>query len=118
MALKTPIMEVGTSMSGRRKIYSEPVHVGWVAKKIMAGLRHRKNDEMGLVLDIWRNAVGEAIAANTLPARIQGDTLWVNVDNSVWIHELQFLKEDILSSVNAMMEGKSFSDIRFKIGRV
>ena len=105
-------------MAGRRKIYTEPVQVGLVAKKIMAGLRHRKDDEMGMVLDVWQRAVGDAIAANTRPARIKGDTLWVNVDNSVWIHELQFLKEDILSSLNAMLEDKVFSEIRFKIGRI
>jgi predicted nucleic acid-binding Zn ribbon protein len=104
-------------MASRRRLYVEPVPVGLVAKKIMAGFRHRSDGDLGLVLDVWARAVGDAIAANTLPVRLKGNILWVHVDSSVWIQELQFLKNDMLSGLNTLLEKELVGDIKFKIGR-
>ena len=104
-------------MPGRKKIYTDPVPVGSVVKKVIAGFRHRKDGDLGLILDVWPEAVGQAIAANTRPSRLAGNVLWVIVDSSVWIQELQFLKKDIVSQLNARLEKRLVEDLKFKIGR-
>ena len=105
------------AMPIKKKIVAEPVPVGLVVKKIISGFRHRKDGDLGLILDVWPEAVGHAIAANTRPARLAGDVLWVHVDSSVWIQELRFLKTDIVDSLNARLEGTVVTDLKFKIGK-
>jgi predicted nucleic acid-binding Zn ribbon protein len=55
-------------------------------------------------------------AANAQPAAFKGDLLLVHVTNSTWIHQLQFLKHDIISKLNAALGKPMITEIKFKIG--
>ena len=51
------------------------------------------------VATAWRRAVGERVARRALPVRQRGDTLFVRVATSSWLHELQMLTPNILESL-------------------
>jgi predicted nucleic acid-binding Zn ribbon protein len=68
--------------------------------------------------DAWNCAVGPQIGAKAQPDRLRDDVLYVRVANSVWMHELQFMKQDIISKLNGILGGTNISQIRFFIGEV
>jgi predicted nucleic acid-binding Zn ribbon protein len=57
----------------------------------------------GRVLLLWKDAVGEAVAAHTRPLRVRDGTLVVSADDSVWKQEIGFLRGDILQKLNLQM---------------
>jgi predicted nucleic acid-binding Zn ribbon protein len=68
--------------------------------------------------DTWNRAVGPQIAAKAQPDRIKDDILYVRVVNSVWMHELQFMKQDIMAKLNEVPGAARIGQIRFFIGEV
>lgn len=70
------------------------------------------------LVNAWNRAVGPQIGAKAQPDRLRGDVLYVRVANSVWMHELQFMKQDIISKLNGIPGGTKVAQIRFFIGEV
>lgn len=66
----------------------------------------------------WRALVGEVVAAHTWPARIKFRKLYVAVDNSVWLHQLLYLKTTLRENIQAQMEELQLEDIIFRIGEI
>ena len=66
----------------------------------------------------WKGLVGEVVAAHTWPARIKFRKLHVAVDNSVWLHQLLYLKATLMENIQAQMEELQLEDIIFRIGEL
>jgi len=69
----------------------------------------------------WEEIVGPDISLHTSPGIVQGGTLFVNVDHSVWCHHLTMMKEDIINKVNnfairSFATEKIIRNIRFQAG--
>jgi predicted nucleic acid-binding Zn ribbon protein len=69
------------------------------------------------VLDVWGEVVGPRIAANTRPATYRDSKLFVQVATTIWMHELSFMKEEILRRLNARLGEKVIEDIVFSLAR-
>ncbi len=70
------------------------------------------------LIDAWNRAVGPQIGAKAQPDRLRDDVLYVRVCTSVWMHELQFMKQDIIARLNEVLGSPAVSQIRFFIGEV
>jgi Protein of unknown function (DUF721). len=70
------------------------------------------------LLNFWDRAVGPQVAAQTYPEDIRRGILQVRVSSSVWMHQLQFLKEDILRKLHDVMGSDSVKGFRFSIGEI
>lgn len=70
------------------------------------------------LIEIWGQAVGPQIASQSRPEHLRGELLLVKVANSVWRHQLHFLKEEIIDKVNTCLGKTSVKDIRFVIGQL
>ena len=70
------------------------------------------------VFDIWEEAVGTRIARHSQPRGFRDHTLWVTVDNSIWMHQLTFLEGQIKEKLNQMMGSPLVEKIRFQIGEI
>ena len=70
----------------------------------------------------WPEIAGEQIAAHTCPDGIRFRKLYLIVENSVWLHQLTFLKPTLLESINAAAAGPGGSpavtDIVLRVGEV
>lgn len=66
----------------------------------------------------WKGLVGEVVAAHTWPTRIKFRKLHVAVDNSVWLHQLLYLKATLMENIQAQMEELQLEDIIFRIGEI
>ncbi|NOY52129.1 MAG: DUF721 domain-containing protein [Deltaproteobacteria bacterium] len=64
----------------------------------------------------WEKVVGEKIAAHTHPDFISGKSLFMIVDHPTWMHQLNFLKEQLLSNINRELRTQPITEIRFRLG--
>ena len=69
------------------------------------------------VLEIWEEVVGSRIASNARPVAYRDSKLFVQVKTTTWIHELSFMREDILTRLNAKLGAKVIEDIVFSLAR-
>jgi predicted nucleic acid-binding Zn ribbon protein len=99
-----------------RKQRKDFVHIGNIIGDVLKQFRSASDGELTRVWHIWDEVVGGTIAANAQPVAFKGDLLLVHVTSSAWIHELQFLKADIVSRLNAALGKPMVSEIKFKIG--
>lgn len=103
-------------MNDKRKRISSAVPIGSVIDQILGTKRPKTAAGVARVFQLWERAVGEIIAANARPAAFKDKILLVHVNSSPWLHQLQFLKEEIIKKVNAALIDESIDDIKFKIG--
>jgi predicted nucleic acid-binding Zn ribbon protein len=94
------------------------VHIGSVLRDVLKKSRLETDTSLIKVWDIWQEAVGDVIAANTRPAAFKGNLLIVNATSSSWLQQLRFLKPEILQKVNHVLGNVSVKDIKFKVGPV
>jgi hypothetical protein len=102
----------------RRSAQSKPEIIGAILRKVLKkrNIPHTSTDRR--LLDLWAEAVGPQIAARTLPEAIKRGTLNVRVSSPVWLHQLQFLKEEILVKVNALSGKEEIRSLYLSIGEV
>lgn len=65
----------------------------------------------------WKNVVDKDVASCSKPLKIVKDTLWLEVENSTWMQQLQFEKLRILEAINATLKLSRIRDIRFVLPR-
>jgi len=105
-------------MKKDRRNKREFVHIGDIIDKAIKNYRIESDEEISHVWSLWNGLVGEAIAKNAQPAAFKGKLLLVHVTSSTWMHQLQFMKEEIKAKVNNALEKNLIEEIKFKIGSV
>lgn len=66
----------------------------------------------------WKEIVGNSLAMQTKPRFIRNQILFLDVSNSVWMQQLQFLKPTLLKNINNFLGESFIKDIRFRIGKI
>ena len=61
---------------------------------------------------VWSEIVDSETGAHARPLKIVNDVLWVEVDNSAWVQQLQFKKLELLDLLNHHLRVSYFTDIR------
>jgi len=61
----------------------------------------------------WDKIVDRTTAQHARPLKIVRNIFWVEVDNSSWMHQLQFQKVQILESLNTALVSSCLKDIKF-----
>ncbi len=72
-------------------------------------------DRQGPALDIWPKAVGEHLARRSWPVSLRKGVLLVQVSDSVWMHELQMQKHQILERISSLEGGQEIRDLRWTV---
>ena len=102
----------------RRARQIKPEMLGEILGKILKkrNIPHTATDRH--LLDIWRRAVGPHIAAQTHPDTLKRGVLFVRVSAPVWLHQLQFMKEEILGRIGKLCGPEEVRNLRFCIGEI
>ena len=102
----------------RRVRQSKPEILGEILHKILKkrNIPHATTDRH--LLNIWRRAVGLQIAAQTHPDTLKRGSLFVRVSAPVWLHQLQFMKEEILGRVNELSGQEEVRNLFLTIGEL
>jgi len=66
----------------------------------------------------WVSIVGEPIASNTWPDQIRYKKLYLLVHNSVWLHQLTFLKPTLVQKLNGAAGGEFITEIVLRVGEI
>ena len=66
----------------------------------------------------WVSIVGEPIASNTWPDQIRYKKLYLLVHNSVWLHQLTFLKPTLIQKLNGAAGGELVTEIVLRVGEI
>ena len=86
---------------------------------ILPGLLRDKKWETQLdlhsIFPKWQEVVDEETARYGVPQKIVRGTLWVEVENSIWLQQLQYKKVVLLDTINAFLKKSSIKDIRFTL---
>lgn len=89
---------------------------------ILSGLAKRLGLESRLaelrVQRDWREMIGEPIASHAWPVQIRFKKLYLVVENSVWLHQLTFLKPVLLEKLRAAIGPDLLSEIVMRVGEV
>jgi len=102
----------------RRTKRIKPEILGEILRKILKkrNIPHTATDRY--LLDTWRRAVGPQIAAQTHPDTLKRGILFVRVSAPVWLHQLRFMKEEILGKINELNGKEAVRSLFFTIGDI
>jgi len=89
---------------------------------VLSGLARRLGLESKLlesrIRREWSAIVGEPIASNTWPDHIRYKKLYVRVHNTVWLHQLTFLKPALVQKLNSVAGTNLIADIVLRVGEL
>jgi len=91
-------------------------HIGSIIADVLKTFRRESDGELVQVWQVWDEIVGDVIADNARPAAFKGKILLVHVSSSTWIHQLQFLKKEMIAKLNHSLGKALIDDLKFKIG--
>ncbi len=95
---------------------SDFVQIGNVIDGVLKSFRSEPDYALTKIWHLWNEVAGETIASNARPAAFRGSLLIVHVNSATWIHQLQFLKNDLTAKLNAALGKSLVEEIKFKIG--
>lgn len=75
----------------------------------------QKQLDMYSLFSEWEKIVDRTTADHARPLKVQRGVFWIEVDNSSWLHQLQFEKINILEKLNAALELSRITDIKFSV---
>ncbi len=102
----------------RRASQKIPQKLGDILQHILKKQKIPVHFEDQTLRHIWNRAVGPQISAQTSPEHIKRGALRVKVATSVWMHQLQFMKEEILRKFNQYSGRDPIATIHFSLGEM
>jgi predicted nucleic acid-binding Zn ribbon protein len=69
------------------------------------------------VVDEWPRLVGPRVAHHTRAVAYRSGTVHVEVEGSAWMHELGFLKRELIREINRQLGSDQVRDVRFLMPR-
>ncbi len=102
--------------------YNPPMHSFTSFHSILQGLARSQGFDVRLweyrLQTQWRDIVGDVLAVHTWPTRIRFRKLFIAVDNSVWLHQLMYLKSTLMEKIQSEAPDLYLRDIVFRIGEI
>ncbi len=80
---------------------ARPEKVGGLIETMFARLGIAEKVERASVVAEWEDLVGSHIARVARPVRVQGDTLFVEVESASWRMELSMMRPQLMRKLNA-----------------
>lgn len=107
-----------TRMEKKRPATHTVTPIGRVLATILDQCRSNNGGGIVHLAQVWTKAVGPPISDHAKPFAVKGTLLLVHVSSSAWLHQLQFLKADLLDKLNGGLTHQRIEDIKFKIGPI
>jgi predicted nucleic acid-binding Zn ribbon protein len=89
--------------------------LGQAAQRVVKGRLGKRLGECDAV-KVWPEAVGQRVAQRCVALGIKSGILYVAVPTSVWLTELNALKEKLIRKVNEKLGDEVVKGIKFQIG--
>ena len=92
---------------------SETESVGTILSRVLEKKNFKRIIDQQYLLGEWAAVVGERIACKSEAKKIVDGSLIVEVENSMWMQELSFMKEDLMNRIKKFPAGNEIEEIRF-----
>ena len=89
--------------------------MGSILRDTLQPYREQYSDKLDLLLGKWPVVAGAVLALHCRPFALKERKLFVKVDGAAWLHHVQFLKADLIASVNREIPSLTIDDIHFKV---
>jgi predicted nucleic acid-binding Zn ribbon protein len=83
-----------------------------VVEKVLKKYRLTGDLDAYKVFHMWGDLVGDRIATHARPVRIDRFTLFVEVDDPLWLTQLKYMKADILGKIDVTIKQGALRDVR------
>jgi hypothetical protein len=104
----TPL-EVAQAVCARR--------AGELLPKVLTGYRVEQRRGEVEIVKVWNNLIDPTITAHAQPVGLNKGTLFVNVDNNVWLSEIvRYRRKEILDRLQHSFGREVIARISFRIG--
>ena len=104
----TPL-EVAQAVCARR--------AGDLLTKVLAGYRVEQRRGEVEIVKVWNNLIDPNVTAHAQPVGLNKGTLFVNVDNNVWLSEIvRYKRKEILERLQHSFGREVIARISFRIG--
>lgn len=102
----------------RRGTTAKPQQLGEILARVTAKMHIPHEAKDPRLLSLWQQAVGPIISSQTHPLGIKRGILQVRVSAPVWLHQLQFLKEEIIGKFNELSPSHNVRQLKLVIGDI
>ena len=85
--------------------------LGQALEKMLKRFKLKDKYEETKTLEDWENLVGQTIAADTSPSKIEKGKLFIKVDSPSWRNQLLFQKDYIKKQINQKMDKNLIKEI-------
>ena len=91
--------------------------VGAVMPKVLGQLRIEQRQAEAEIVRVWNNLIDPTITVHAQPTSIARGTLFVTVDNSVWLDEIvRYRRKEILARLQHSFGRELIQRISFRVG--
>lgn len=97
---------------------SPPQHVKETIQKVLEEAREKSGAENDLLMEAWNTIIQREIKQHATITRFQNGTLFLNIDTSVWMYEIENkYKKKILASLQNKLGKNVIKKIVLNIGQ-
>ena len=93
-------------------------HISDILRRVLKRMRIEDRMEEAGLFQVWDDVVGSRIARHTKPDRIIKGRLAVIAENSSYIQEYSFLRNEIKKKLNARLGKEVVREIVFRTGEI
>jgi hypothetical protein len=104
-------------IAGRQRYLGGPQPLAEAVAQLMASRGYARVQSAAALDQVWNDAVGQTLAANSRPGNLRRGVLEVIVANSAVMQELEFIKRKILKELTTLTP-KKIRNLRFRVGPV
>lgn len=88
-----------------------------IVSKLMEDMKLDRRRADAEIVKVWNHMVDPNITAHAQPVKLHNGTLFVDVDNSVWLDEIvRYRRHDILRRLQSSFGSEQIRRISFRIG--
>lgn len=111
-----PRSPLGTAWR-KKGVRSDRAHpLGEVLDAILVDRRLARGVPVGRLVRDWEAVVGPALAAVTLPLRLDRGTLMVRASTAAWAAQVRFLSKEIAGNANALLGRRTIANVQVTVG--
>lgn len=91
-------------------------NVGEAVKPLMRKLNLAREVQELAAQKAWADLVGGSVARRSAATKLAGGVLYVTVENSAWLNELNFIRADYLAKLQEILGKNKVKDLQFRVG--
>ncbi len=97
-------------MTGKRN--SRGSLISQVLPALMQDKGWEKQLDLYSIFPRWQELLGEEVSLHAQPLKIEREVLWLEVENSSWLQQLQYQKLELLDTLNSCFRLSRLKDIK------